>query len=339
MAPPKRPSSRKPTKSSGRPSARPAKRQPGVRKDRSRRVVILSRNAKLYSTRRLVAATRELGYPVEVVDTLGCSIVVESAHPTVVYKGRALADVEVVVPRIGASITSYGLAVVNQFESMDVPVLASAQAIGNSRDKLRSLQLLARHGIAVPRTVMARQGADIEGLVERVGGLPVIVKLTRGTQGIGVMIAHSQAEIGSILGTMWDLGQEIILQEFIAESQGRDVRVLVVGGQAVGAMRRVGKRGEFRSNLHRGGAGEPLTSLPDSYRQTAVSAARVVGLEVAGVDLLESDTGPKVMEINSSPGFEGLEEATGVDVAGLIMRHATQLAKAWRAGWRKPPTG
>lgn len=299
------------------------------------RAIILSRNSKLYSTRRLVAAARALGHPVEVVDTLACSIVVETSQPTVVYKGAELSNISFVVPRIGASITNYGLAVVSQFEAMNVPVLASANGIAHSRDKLRCLQLLARAGLPVPRTVMARQGADIDSLLERVGGLPVIIKLTRGTQGIGVMIAHGKAEIASILGTMWDLRQEIILQEFISESQGRDVRVLVVGGHSVGAIRRVGKRGEFRSNIHRGGAGEPF-DLPAEYESVATRAAALIGLEVAGVDLLESNDGPKVMEINSSPGFEGFERATGLDVAGLVMRRASHIASTLQAESPKP---
>lgn len=312
------PQTKKPTL----PTPRAPRRAKGVPVPRA---IILSRNPRLYSTRRLVAAARAQGRPIEVVDTLGCSIVVATSRPTVVYNGAELSNVGVVVPRIGASITSYGLAVVSQFEAMDVPVLASANGIAHSRDKLRCLQLLARAGLPVPRTVMARKGADIDSLLERVGGLPVIIKLTRGTQGIGVMIAHSKAEISSILGTMWDLRQEILLQEFIAESQGRDVRVLVVGGRSLGAIRRVGKRGEFRSNLHRGGAGEPFV-LPDAYDAVATRAAALVGLEVAGVDLLESDDGPKVMEINSSPGFEGFERATGIDVAGIVMRHAAHIA-------------
>lgn len=303
-----------------------------------KRVVILSRNSKLYATRRLVEAAQSLGHDVRVVDTLACSVVVESGRPTVLYAGSEISDVDVVIPRIGASITSYGLAVVSQFEAMDVPVLAGAHAIQRSRDKLRCLQLLARYNIAVPRTVMARAGADVGDLVKRVGGLPAIVKLTHGTQGIGVMIAHSPAEIRSILDTMWDLGQEIILQEFIAESKGRDVRVLVVGERAVGAMRRVGRKGEFRSNIHRGGEGEAI-ELTEEYAQTAIRAARVVGLEVAGVDLLESREGPKVMEINSSPGFEGLERATGERVAEAILQHAAHFATATRAGWRKPSFG
>ena len=198
-------------------------------------------------------------------------------------------------------------------------------AIANSRDKLRSLQLLARAGIAVPRTVLTRGKGNIADAVERVGGLPAIIKLRQGTQGIGVMIAHSMAEIGSIADAMWNLGQEILLQEFVAESKGQDVRVLVVGDRAVGAMRRTARKGEFRSNLHRGGEGEKI-ALPASYAKCALRTARVLGLEVAGIDLLESASGPLVLEANSSPGFEGLEKATEEDIAGIIVGHAAKRA-------------
>lgn len=268
------------------------------------------------------------------MDTLGCSVVVDPENPAVLYDGKPLRNVDVVIPRIGASITRYGLAVVNQFDMMRVPVLNNSVPIARSRDKLRCLQLLARFDLAVPRTVMARSGSNVKDLVKRVGGLPAIVKLTEGTQGVGVMIAHSMAEISSILDTMWDLGHEIILQEFIAESKGKDVRVLVVGDRAVGAIRRRAKKGDFRSNLHRGGKGRAM-ELPDRYARLAISAARVVGLEVAGVDLLESRDGPKVMEINSSPGFEGLETATGKDIAGMVVEHSMHFAETIRSGWRR----
>lgn len=301
----------------------------------SHRVVILSRNAALYSTHRLVEAAEARGHRPRVVDTLACSIVVDAGRPTVMYEGAELGDVDVVIPRIGASVTRYGLAVVNQFDMMRVPVVNNSVPIARSRDKLRCLQLLARFGISVPRTAMARGGADVKDLVRRVGGLPAIVKLTHGTQGVGVMIAHSMAEISSILDTMWDLGQEIILQEFIEESKGRDVRVFVVGDRAVGAMRRRARRGEFRSNLHRGGEGQAI-ELPPEYARIAVEAARVIGLDVAGVDLLEANDGPKVMEVNSSPGLEGIERSTGEDIAGMIVDHAVRLSEAVRAGWRKP---
>lgn len=299
---------------------------------RGKRIGVLSRNAKLYTTSRFVEAAERRGHSIRVIDTLSCSIVVEPGRPSLLFEGRDLNDLDVVIPRIGASITAYGLAVVNQFEMMEVPVLNGSSGIARSRDKLRCLQLLARYDIDVPRTILARHGEDLKAAVKRVGGLPAIVKLTQGTQGIGVMIAHTMAELSSILETMRELGQELILQEFVEESKGRDVRVLVVGDRVVGAMRRVARKGEFRSNLHRGGEGEPI-DLPESYQDAAIRAARVVGLEVAGVDLLEGRKGPKVMEINSSPGFEGLEAATGLDIAGLIVDHAARFADASRAGW------
>lgn len=332
--PPKRSAKPKPTRKPKAPA--PLVIEPGV--FRGRRIGVLSRNARLYSTTRLAEAAAQQGHSLTVVDTLACSIVVERGRPALLFAGRELDDLDVVIPRIGASITSYGLAIVNQLEMMQVPVVNGSAAIARSRDKLRCLQLLARYDIDVPRTVMAHGKADVKDAVKRVGGLPAIVKLTQGTQGIGVMIAHTMPEISSILDTMWDLGQEIILQEFVAESKGRDVRVLVIGDKAVGAMRRTARKGEFRSNIHRGGEGEPI-DLSDEYADTAVRAARVVGLEVAGVDLLEGRNGPKVMEINSSPGFEGLEAATGLDIAGMIVQHAARFADASKAGWRKRPLG
>src|SRR5438067_12586395 len=246
-------------------------------------------------------------------------------RPTVFLAGEELRDVAVAIPRIGASVTAAGLAVVRQLEAQGVPVVNRAAAIAHSRDKLRALQLLAAAGVDIPRTVLARGGGEIKELVAHVGGLPAILKLIQGTQGVGVMIAHSEAEVDSILSTMWNLGQEILLQEFIAESRGRDMRALVVGDRVVGAMRREAKSGEFRSNIHRGAEGTPI-DLPPEYALAAVRAARVLGLDVAGVDLLEAKSGPKVLEVNSSPGFGGLELATRLDIAGAIADHAARLA-------------
>ena len=295
-------------------------------------LAILSRKKSLYSTRRLVESARARGLRTRVVDVLACNLVLERARPRLFVAGEELTGVAVAVPRIGASVTAAGLAVVRQLEAQGVPVLNGAAGIASSRDKLRALQLLCEAGIDMPRTVLARGGGEMKELVRHVGGLPAILKLLQGTQGVGVMIAHSEAEVESILSTLWDLGQEILLQEFIAESQGRDVRALVVGERVVGAMRREARSGEFRSNLHRGGEGTALTLSPD-YSQAAVRAARVLGLEVAGVDLLEAEGGPKVMEVNSSPGFEGLERATGIDVAGAIVDRAVELAtRAGRMG-------
>ena len=295
------------------------------RKKRRPLLAVLSRKRSLYSTRRLVESARSRGMRTRVIDVLDCNLVLESGHPRVFVGGEELKEVAVAVPRIGASVTAAGLAVVRQLEAQGVPVVNGATGIANSRDKLRALQLLAEARIDVPRTVLARGGGDIKELVAHVGGLPAILKLIQGTQGVGVMIAHSEAEVESILSTLWDLGQEILLQEFIAESHGRDVRALVVGDRVAGAMRREARSGEFRSNLHRGGEGTALT-LSAEYAEAAVRAARVLGLSVAGVDLLEAEGGPKVMEVNSSPGFEGLERATGVDVAAAIVDYAVRLA-------------
>jgi ribosomal protein S6--L-glutamate ligase len=301
------------------------------RRPRKRRLVVavLSRNRKLYSTRRLVEAAKALGHSAKVLDTLRCNMVVGRDAARLVYRGEEIAasDLHVVIPRIGASITGYGLSVVNQLDLMGVPVLNNAVPIARSRDKLRALQLLSRFGIDIPRTVMCRYRDEVEGAVQMVGGLPCIMKLIQGTQGVGVMIANTPAEVEGILDTLWTLGQEILLQELVAESRGKDVRALVVGDRVVAAMRRTARAGEFRSNIHRGGVAEAV-ALDREYQETAVKAARVMGLEVAGVDMLEARTGPKIMEVNSSPGFEGLEAATGLDIASIYVSHAVEFAHA-----------
>jgi ribosomal protein S6--L-glutamate ligase len=289
------------------------------------RLCILSRKKSLYSTSRLVEAAREHGARPLVMDTLRCTMVVAPTGNTMLYRGVAVTHLSAVIPRIGASITSYGMAVVSHLETMNVPVVNPAPAISRSRDKLRCLQLLAQQGLDVPRTVMATEGANVRRLVAAVGGLPCIIKLLRGTQGVGVMIANTATEAETIVQTFWGLGQDVCLQEFIAESKGRDVRALVVGDEVVGAMRRQARRGEFRSNIHRGGEGKSIR-LDKRYQETAVRAAKSIGLSVCGVDMLESKDGPKVMELNSSPGFEGLERATRKDIAGAIVRHALSLA-------------
>lgn len=289
------------------------------------RIGILSRKRSLYSTVRLVEASRKAGARAIVLDTLKCELLLDK-KPRMLFRGVEVKSLTAAIPRIGASVTGYGLKVVSHLEAMGVPLVNDAPSISRSRDKLRCLQLLTAAGIDIPRTVMAYQGSNIRRLVDEVGGLPAIVKLLRGTQGVGVMIATSMAEVEGILSTFWELGQEILIQEFIRESKGKDVRALVVGNEVVGAMRRSAKKGEFRSNLHLGGEGKPLP-LPAEYADIAVKAAQVIGLSVTGVDMLESKTGPKIMELNSSPGFEGLETATGKDIAGTIVRHALRLAK------------
>ena len=294
-------------------------------------LAILSRNPKLHSTRRLVEAARALGHRATVLDTLHCNMVLARERPSMFYRGEEVGPIDVVIPRIGASITSYGLAVVNQFDMMGVPVLAAAVPIARSRDKLRALQLLSRFGLDIPRTAMCRYRDEVAQVVEHVGGLPCIVKLLQGTQGVGVMIASTMDEVQGMLDTFWDLGQEILLQEFVAESKGRDLRALVIGDRVVAAMRRQARTGEFRSNIHRGGKARSVV-LPREYAEAAVKAARVIGLEVAGVDMLESRNGPKIMEVNSSPGFEGLERATRKDIARLYVEHAVELARSCRTG-------
>jgi ribosomal protein S6--L-glutamate ligase len=316
-------SAKRPAMKRAGPARRPAPRRAAS----TPALVILSRNAKLYSTRRLVAAARALELNPRVLDTLRCDLLLERDRPRLFHRGVEVepGSVRVVIPRIGASITGYGLSVVNQFDLMGVPVLNGAAGIGRSRDKLRALQLLARAGLAIPRTALCRYRDEVPAAVELVGGLPCIIKLVRGTQGVGVMIASTMAEVTGLLDTLWTLGQEILLQELVKESRGRDVRALVIGDEVVGAMRRTARAGEFRSNIHRGAAAARL-DLPGDYASAAIRAARVVGLEVAGVDLLEAHEGPMIMEVNSSPGFEALERATGFDIATRYVEHAVTFA-------------
>ena len=290
------------------------------------RIALLSRNVKLYSTARLVEAARARGHEVDVIDPIKCVLAIARGSHRMIFRGQEVQDVDVVLPRIGASITDYGVAVVAHFERNEIPVCNSALAISRSRDKLRALQLLSAHDVGIPRTAMARDARAVGAAVDAVGGTPVIIKLLQGTQGVGVMIADSKQAVESTLDTLWGLGQNIILQEFIAESKGRDIRALVVGQEVVAAMRRTAKDGEFRSNLHRGGASERI-ELDESYRTAALTATRAMGLEVAGVDLLESTEGPRVIEVNSSPGLRGIESTSGVDVAQRIIAHCELLQR------------
>ncbi len=314
----------------GAPRAKAGARR-GSRRSRAR-IAILSRNRKLYSTRRLVEAAKQRGHHVKVLDTLRCDLVVSRDATKIFYRGEELAGFDVVIPRIGASITGYGLSVVNQFDLIGIPVFNNSIPIARARDKLRALQLLSRFGLDIPRTVMCRYRDEVPLALEQVGGLPCIMKLIQGTQGVGVLIASSMGEVQGMLDTLWKLGQEILLQELIAESRGRDVRAFVLGGRVVAAMRRTARAGEFRSNIHRGGEGEAF-ELPREYDDAAVKAVRVIGLEVAGVDMLESRDGPKIMEVNASPGFEGLEAVTGEDIAGRYVEAAVEFARAQTAGW------
>jgi ribosomal protein S6--L-glutamate ligase len=301
------------------------------------RILVLSRNASLYSTSRLVLAARARGHDVAVADPLDFHLVVSRGRPSMYLADQPAPPADIVVPRIGASITNYGLAVVRQFDMMGVPVLNTAIAIARSRDKLRALQLLTRRDIDVPTTVCARTPDSVGLALQLVGGCPAIVKLQQGAQGIGTMIAETPQAVTSLLETLWAMGQDIVLQEYIAESKGRDIRAIVVGKRVIAAMRRQAKAGEFRSNLHRGGLGVRV-ELDRAYTQAAIGAVRVMGLEVAGVDMLESHAGPKILEINSSPGLEGIKRTNGVDVAGAIIAHAERLvARRSRRRARKDP--
>jgi ribosomal protein S6--L-glutamate ligase len=290
------------------------------------RIAVLSRKPGLYSTARLVEAGRARGHEVRVLDPIRCVLQIARGSHRMLCAGEEVGGVDVVIPRIGASITDYGLAVLGFFERHGIPSVNPGAAIARARDKLRALQTLSAHDVGIPRTVMMREPKAVRAAVDAVGGTPVIIKLLQGTQGVGVMIAESPESVESTLDTLWGLGQNIILQEFIAESRGRDLRALVVGGKLVAAMRRTARAGEFRSNLHRGGAGKRV-ELDQAATQAAVDASRIIGLDVAGVDMLESKDGPRVIEVNSSPGLRGIERATGVDVAARIIEHAERLAR------------
>ena len=282
------------------------------------KIAILSRNKKLYSTRRLVEAAESRGHEVMVVDVLRCYMNITSLKPSIHFRGEVLEGFDAVIPRIGASVTFYGTAVLRQFEMMNVFPLNESVAITRSRDKLRSAQLLARKGIGMPVTGFAHNPDDIQDLLEQVGGSPVVIKLLEGTQGIGVVLAETKKAAESVIQAFMGLKANIMVQEFIKEAGGADIRCFVVGGKVVAAMRRQGPAGEFRSNLHRGGSAS-LVKLTPGERATAVRAAKIMGLEVCGVDLLRSNHGPVVMEVNSSPGLEGIEGASEKDVAGVII--------------------
>jgi ribosomal protein S6--L-glutamate ligase len=297
-------------------------------------LLILSRKASLYSTRRIAEAARARGHVVSIIDPLEFSLVVSRGRPQLYYRGAPAERFDLVLPRIGASITSYGLAVVRQFDMMGVPVLNNAIAIARSRDKLRAMQLLTKRDLDIPTTVCTKSTAYLDSALQLVGAPPAIVKLHQGTQGVGVMLAETRQSVQSTLESFWSLGQDIILQEFVAESKGRDIRVIVVGGRVVAAMRRKAKRGEFRSNLHRGGDAEGLSKVKPRYAHAAIAAAEVMGLEVCGVDMLETRRGPRILEINSSPGLEGIERATQRDIAGAIIQHAERFYRA-RSGKRR----
>lgn len=289
------------------------------------RLAMLARNAGLYSHQRLVEAALARGHTIDVINTLQVHMNITSNQPVLRYGGKALPLYDAVIPRIGASVTHYGLAVLRQFEMQGVFPLNESVAIGRSRDKLRALQLLARAGIGLPVTAFAHKPKKAESVIKEVGGAPVVIKLVEGTQGMGVVLAETEASAKSIIEAFSAANINILVQEYIAEAEGSDVRALVVGGRVVAAMRRVGKVGEFRSNLHRGGVAEDA-HVSDEERSTAVRATAVLGLNVAGVDMLRSDRGPVVIEVNSSPGLKGIERATGIDVAGEIVAFVEESA-------------
>jgi len=284
------------------------------------KLAILSCGPKSYSTQRLKEAAAQRGHDVKVLNTLKFAIDLQQGVPDLYYRQKALSDYDAVLPRIGASITYYGTAVVRQFQEMDVFCANTAHGIGNSRDKLRSLQILSRHHIGIPRTTFVRDKKDVLPAIERVGGAPVVIKLIEGTQGIGVLLAETVKGAEAIIELLQSQKQNVLIQKFVAESKGKDIRAFVVGDRVVAAMRRVAQGQEFRSNVHRGGIAEAV-ELSDEYAETAVRAAQILGLQVAGVDMLEGKNGPQIMEVNSSPGLEGIEAATGLDVAGAVIEY------------------
>jgi len=290
------------------------------------RIAILSRNKKLYSTRRLKEAAETLGHEVDIIDTLHCYMDITRSRPTVRYHGKELLKYDAIIPRIGASVTFYGTAVVRQFEMMGSFCVNESVAISRSRDKLRSLQLLSRKGVGLPRTGFAHSPDNIKDLIKNVGGAPVVIKLLEGTQGLGVVLAEPAKAAESVVEAFMGLKANILIQEFIKEAGGADIRCFVVGDKVVAAMKRQGAEGEFRSNLHRGGSAQ-LIKLSREERSTAKKAAKVMGLNVCGVDILQSSNGPVVMEVNSSPGLEGIETATEKDVAGMIFQFIEENAK------------
>lgn len=282
-------------------------------------IAILSRDSNLYSTQRLRETGEKRGHTIEIIDHMKCVLFIEQKNPMVLYQGKRLDYFDAIIPRIGASVTFYGAAVVRQFEMMKVFTAVESQALIRSRDKLRSLQILSRAGLGLPKTIFMDYSREVEGVIEAVGGAPVIIKLLEGTQGLGVVLAENKKAAKSVIEAFHGIHARIIVQEFIKEAKGADIRAFVVNGEVVGAMRRQAKEGEFRSNLHRGGTAK-VVKLNKQERHAAITAAKRMGLGVAGVDMLPSNRGPLILEVNSSPGLEGIETATQVDIAGKIFR-------------------
>lgn len=298
------------------------------------KIAILSRNSKLYSTRRLLEAGRARGHDMTVLDTLKCSMDITSKERAVWYRGKRLEGFDAIIPRIGASITAYGMAVIRQFEMMGIYCLTDSTALGRSRDKLRALQMLSRKGLGLPRTGFAHSVHNTKELIKLVGGAPLVVKLCSGTQGRGVVLAETVKAAESVIDAFRELNADFLVQEYIKEAGGTDIRCLVIGKKVVAAIKRTAAAGEFRSNLHRGGSAE-LTKLTPAERRTARLASQTMGLNVSGVDLLRSDHGALVMEVNSSPGLEGVERASGKDIAGKIIEFCEQNAKPYSRRGRR----
>ncbi|MGQ4880467.1 30S ribosomal protein S6--L-glutamate ligase [Billgrantia sp. LNSP4103-1] len=298
-------------------------------------IALLSRNRNLYSTRRLMEAAEQRGHKVRVIDTLRCYMSIAAHHPSIHYKGEEIERFDAVIPRIGASVTFYGCAVLRQFEMMGTYVLNDSVAITRSRDKLRSLQLLSRKGLGLPITGFAHSPDDIPDLITMVKGAPLVIKLLEGTQGIGVVLAETNQAAESVIQAFMGMKANIMVQEYIKEARGADIRCFVIGDKVVASMKRQAAEGEFRSNLHRGGTASLIRITPEE-RSTAIRAAKAMGLRVAGVDLLRANHGPVIMEVNSSPGLQGIETATGKDIAGLIIEHIEKNATASRKAPPKP---
>lgn len=288
---------------------------------------MLARNPRLYSHKRLVEAAEERGHELRILNTLRCTMNITSHRPSILYNGETLTGFDAVIPRIGASITHYGLAVLRQFEMMGVWPLNESVAVGRSRDKLRSMQIFAKHGLGLPVTAFAHDPKQTDEVLKIVGGAPAVIKLLEGTQGIGVVLGETNNSAKSVIEAFRGLNVNILVQEFIKEAGSSDIRIFVVGGKVVAAMMRTGAEGDFRSNLHRGGSAKMVKITPEE-RSTAIRAAKVMGLNVAGVDILRANHGPVIMEVNSSPGLEGIEAATGKDVAGQIIEFIEAKAKA-----------
>ena len=291
------------------------------------KISMLARNPRLYSHRRLVEAAEERGHELRILNTLRCTMNITSHRPSILYNGETLSGFDAVIPRIGASITHYGLAVLRQFEMMGVWPLNESVAVGRSRDKLRSMQIFAKHGLGLPVTAFAHDPKQTDEVLKIVGGAPAVIKLLEGTQGIGVVLGETNNSAKSVIEAFRGLNVNILVQEFIKEAGSSDIRIFVVGGKVVAAMMRTGAEGDFRSNLHRGGSAKMVKITPEE-RSTAIRAAKVMGLNVAGVDVLRANHGPVIMEVNSSPGLEGIEAATGKDVAGQIIEFIEAKAKA-----------